>query len=386
MKTLYLDVTTGAAGDMLSAALLELFADHDAALEKLNAIGIPGVTYAAEPVTRHGLAGTHLRVVIDGEEEGVSEPVHASRRLSDVVQILAGLRLPDSVKAEVAAVYRSIAAAESAVHGVPVEQVHFHELGMMDAIADICAACSLMRLLGVERVMASSVRTGFGTVNAAHGQLPIPAPATAKLLEGLPCFAGDMEGELCTPTGAALLRHFAKDFGNLPPMTLQRAGCGMGQKDFPKLSAVRAFLGESVESEETILELSCNVDDMSPEAVGFAIEELLRLGAPDAWYTQIGMKKTRPGVILSCLCKPQQRDEMVRAIFRHTTTLGVRETLCRRYVLRREDRTVSTPYGPVRVKHAEGWDTEREKAEYEDLRRICHDADLTLQEARELVR
>lgn len=386
MKTLYLDVTTGAAGDMLSAALLELFADRDAALEKLNAIGIPGVTYVAEPVTRHGLAGTHLRVLIDGAEEGVSEPVHASRRLSDVVQILAGLRLPDSVKAEVAAVYRSIAAAESAVHGMPVEQVHFHELGMMDAIADICAACSLMRLLGVERVMASSVRTGFGTVNAAHGQLPIPAPATAKLLEGLPCFAGDMEGELCTPTGAALLRHFAKDFGNLPPMQLQRAGCGMGQKDFPKLSAVRAFLGESVESEETILELSCNVDDMSPEAVGFAIEELLRLGAPDAWYTQIGMKKTRPGVILSCLCKPQQRDEMVRAIFRHTTTLGVRETLCRRYVLRRENRTVSTPYGTVHVKHAEGWGAEREKAEYEDLRRICHDADLTLAEARELIK
>lgn len=385
MKTLYLDVTTGAAGDMLSAALLELFADRDAALEKLNAIGIPGVTYRAETVTRHGIAGTHLRVLVGDQEEGVSEQAHAERRLSDVVKILADLRLPDSVKAEVAAVYRSIAAAESAVHGVPVEQVHFHELGMMDAVADICAACSLMRLLGVEKVVASSVRTGFGTVSAAHGELPIPAPATAKLLEGLPCFAGDMEGELCTPTGAALIRHFVKDFGNLPPMQLQRAGVGMGQKEFKKLSAVRAFLGESVESEETILELSCNVDDMSPEAVGFAIEELLRLGAPDAWYTQIGMKKTRPGVVLTCLCKPQQRDEMVRAIFRHTTTLGIREALCRRYVLRREDRAVATPYGPVHIKHAEGWGVEREKAEYEDLRRIARDADLTLAQALEML-
>ena len=165
-------------------------------------------------------------------------------------------------------------------------------------------------------------------------------------------------------------------------MTAERIGYGMGKKDFPRLSAVRAVLGET---EETIVELSCNVDDMSPEAVGFAIAELLRLGAPDAYYTPIGMKKNRPGVILTCLCREDQRDEMVRALFRHTTTLGIRETLCRRYVLRRAERMVETPYGPVRVKRSEGYGVEREKAEYDDLARIAREEGITLDEARELL-
>ena len=386
MKLLHLDVSTGAAGDMLSAALLELFEDRAAALARLNDMGIPGVAFSAEPVTKHSLAGTHLRVRFRGEEEGHERAQHDHthhRHLADVAEIIAGLNLPEEVKRDALAVYRSVAAAESAVHGEPVDEVHFHELGMMDAIADVCAACLLTHLLGVERVTATRVCTGFGTVRCAHGLLPVPAPATARLLEGLPCFAGTMEGELCTPTGAALVRHLAQDYGPLPPMRMIRTGVGMGMKDFPALSAVRTFLGEA---EETILELSCNVDDMSPEAVGFAIEELLRLGAPDAYYTPIGMKKNRPGVILTCLCRAEQRDEMVRAMFRHTTTLGIRETLCRRYVLRRAERTEQTPYGPVRVKRSEGYGVEREKAEYEDLRRIARDADLTLEEARKLIR
>ena len=187
-----------------------------------------------------------------------------------------------------------------------------------------------------------------------------------------------MEGMHCQPpTKRCTIR------SNQPPMTAERVGLGMGKKDFPKLSAVRAVLGET---EETIVELSCNVDDMSPEAVGFAIEELLRLGAPDAYYTPIGMKKNRPGVILTCLCRTEQRDEMVRAMFRHTTTLGIRETLCRRYVLRRGEEVRETPYGPVRVKRSEGYGVTREKAEFEDLKRIARDADLTLREALELIR
>ena len=382
MKELFLDVSTGAAGDMLSAALLELFEDRDAALQRLNGIGIPGVTFCAENVQKHGIGGTHLRVLVDGEEEGETAHSHPHRHLSDVAEVVGGLNLPDAVKRQVLSVYWSIAEAESAVHGEPVREVHFHELGMMDAIADVSAACLLVHLLGAEHITASPVCTGYGTVHCAHGLLPVPAPATAKLLEGVPSFAGDMEGELTTPTGAALVRHLAQDFARQPAMTAERIGLGMGKKDFEKLSAVRAVLGTG---EETIVELSCNVDDMSPEAVGFAIEELLRLGAPDAYYTPIGMKKNRPGVMLTCLCREAQRDEMVRAIFRHTTTLGIRETLCRRHVLRREERTVETPYGPVRVKRSEGYGVTREKAEFDDLRRIARDADLTLEEARELI-
>ena len=384
MKTLFLDVSTGAAGDMISAAMLELFDDRAAALARLNDMRIPGVEFRAETVTKRGLAGTHLHVFYHGEEEDEHTlHGHHHRHLADVTGIIAALNLPDEVKRDACAVYRSVAEAESAVHGETVDAVHFHELGMMDAIADVSAACLLKHMLGVEHVTATRVCTGFGTVRCAHGLLPVPAPATAKLLEGVPCFAGDMEGELCTPTGAALVKYFAQDFGQLPPMRIDKTGLGMGLKDFPALSAVRACLGET---EETILELSCNVDDMSPEAVGFAIEELLCLGAPDAYYTAIGMKKNRPGVILTCLCREEQRDEMVRAMFRHTTTLGIRETLCRRYILRRSEETVETPYGPVRVKRSEGYGVEREKAEFDDLRRIAREADLTLEEARKLIR
>lgn len=386
MRTLYLDVTAGAAGDMLSAALLELCPDRDAMLARLNTVGIPGIRFEAQRVERHGVTGTHLAVFVNGEEEqpgGPDAAHHAQRGMPEIREIVAGLNLPENVRLAVLAVYTEIAEAEASVHGEPVEHIHFHELGALDAVADITAACLMVHELGVSHITASPVCTGFGEVRCAHGVLPVPAPATARILRGVPSFAGEMEGELCTPTGAALVKHFAQTFSRQPVMTAERIGYGMGKKDFPRLSAVRAVLGET---EETIVELSCNVDDMSPEAVGFAIEELLRLGAPDAYYTPIGMKKNRPGVILTCLCREEQRDDMVRAIFRHTTTLGIRETLCRRYVLRRAEKTVETPYGPVRVKRSEGYGVEQEKAEYDDLRRIAREADMTLEEARELIR
>ena len=392
MKVLHLDVSTGAAGDMLSAALLELCPDREAMLARLNAIGIPGVTYSIEPTQKHSVSGTHLAVRWHGEEEQPGCPHtgeerhhhhhHAHRGMFEISEILDVLDLPEPVRADVRAVYAIIAEAEAAVHGTTVEHIHFHELGTMDAVADISAACLIVHTLQPDLVTATPVCTGWGEIRCAHGLLPVPAPATARILQGVPSFAGDMEGELCTPTGAALVKYLAQRYDRQPLLTAERIGVGMGKKDFPKLSAVRAVLGTA---EETIVELSCNVDDMTPEEVGFAIEELLRLGAPDAYYTPIGMKKNRPGVILTCLCRESQREEMVRALFRHPTTLGIRETLCRRYVLRRETETVETPYGPVRVKRSEGWGVQREKAEFDDLRRIAREADLTLEQVRELL-
>ena len=380
MRELYIDCSTGAAGDMLAAALLELFEDKDDILRRLNALGIPGVEYAAEKVTKHSVAGTHLTVRYLGAEEGSAGP-HERRGIEDIGAIIDGLSMPENVRKHVRRVYRMIAEAESEVHGLPVEQIHFHELGAMDAVADISAVCYMISRLNPDRITASPICTGFGEIKCAHGILPVPAPATAALLKDVPSFAGSIEGELCTPTGAALVKYFAADYSQAPLMTVHSRGCGMGKRDFPKLSAVRVSLGES---EESIIELSCNVDDMSPEAVGFAIDELLRHGAPDAYYEAIGMKKNRPGLLLTCLCRESQRDEMVKLMFRHTTTLGIRETLCRRYVLRREEGTVETPYGAVRVKLSGGYGVQRKKAEFDDLKRLAQENDLTITELKEL--
>lgn len=389
MRELYFDLSMGAAGDMISASLLELQPDREEALRALNAIGIPHIEYSAEKSGKHGIVGTHLHVRFNGAEEGKEHEQereshhHHHHSYSDICTLIDTLNLSDRVRGDVKSVYGLIARAEARVHGREIDNIHFHELGTMDALADISAACFLLDALNVERVTASPIRTGFGSVRCAHGLLPVPAPATAILLEGMPVYAGDIEGEMCTPTGAALIKYFASGFGALPPMTVKSSGYGIGTKDFPCANCLRATLGES---EETIIELSCNVDDMSPEAVGFAIDALLSAGAPDAYYQPVGMKKNRPGLILSCLCRTEQRDEMLRLIFRHTSTIGVRETLCRRYVLKRREELRETPYGAVRVKISDGWGVERIKGEYDDLSRIARDEDMTLDEAAALLK
>ncbi|MCF0137719.1 MAG: LarC family nickel insertion protein, partial [Oscillospiraceae bacterium] len=252
----------------------------------------------------------------------------------------------------------------------------------MDAVADISAVCFMLDALGVDRVTASPLCTGFGQVRCAHGLLPVPAPATALILEGMPCFAGDTEGEQLTPTGAALVKFFAQSYGRAPEMELSAVGYGMGSRDTGRLNAVRMLLGESA---ETAVELMCNVDDMSPEAVGFAIDRLLENGALDAYAIPIGMKKNRPGLMLSCICTEAMRDKLTELMFRHTSTIGIRETLCRRYVLRRGTETVETPYGSVRIKRSEGYGLERVKAEFDDLAAIARAQDMSLEEVRRQV-
>ena len=262
-----------------------------------------------------------------------------------------------------------------------MEEIHFHEVGQLDAIADIVTVCLLMHELNPELVCASAVHVGSGTVRCAHGVLPVPAPATAELLLGIPCYTGEIQGELCTPTGAALLRHFVKDFGPMPEMRVEGMGCGMGSKDFPQANCLRASLGESGES---VVELCCNVDDMSGEAVGYALERLMEAGALDAFWQSVGMKKSRPGLLLTVLCQAKDRARMVELLFRLTSTLGIRESLCRRYILRREKGYVETPYGPVGIKQARGYGVERAKPEYEDLKALSEAAGCSLDEARKL--
>lgn len=395
MRTIYLDCSMGAAGDMLMAALLELLPEKDTFLQKMQSLGLPGLEISAEPSVKCGITGTHMRVLIHGEEEGhphehaveahahshadAPEAAHAHVHvhphhhtdLDELTHRISHLNVSEAVRSNILAVYQSIADAESRVHGVPVEQIHFHEVGSLDALADVMGVCLLMELLAPEQVLASPVHVGSGQVRCAHGILPVPAPATALLLEGIPIYGGSIRGELCTPTGAALLRRFVTRFGPLPPMRVEKTGYGMGMKDFEAANCVRAMLGQTEESAGHILELACNLDDMTPEAVGFAMEQLFAAGALDVYTTPIGMKKNRPGVLLTCMCREDDREAMLRTIFRHTSTLGIRVSVCDRYTLSRRQYAVQTPDGEIRVKESYGWGVLRRKAEFEDLARIA---------------
>lgn len=388
MRILYLECNMGAAGDMLAAALLELMPDREEALAELNGIGIPCVTYSRETVCRCGICGTHLTVTIAGEEE--SEDMHAHQHphdghhhgsLHEIEHLVTGhLALPDAVKEDVLAVYRLIAEAESAVHGVPVTEIHFHEVGTMDALADIAAVSLLLHKLAPDQILASPICVGSGQVKCAHGVLPVPAPATAHLLKGVPSYSGAIQTELCTPTGAVLLKRFASAFGERPTMQVSAIGYGMGKKELEAANCVRAFWGETQETGGDVRELSCNLDDMTAEAIAFAMEALLEAGALDVWTTPITMKKSRLGTMLSLLCREEDSQRMAELLFRHTTTIGVREYACRRYTLDRTVDTVSTPYGDVRRKTSCGYGVTRKKYEYEDLARIAKDHNMALNE------
>ena len=305
--------------------------------------------------------------------------------MSEIEGIIESLSLPESVKSDVIGVYGLIAEAESNAHGKPVSDIHFHEVGTMDAIADIASVCLLMNMLKVDRVLASPVHVGSGHVHCAHGILPVPAPATAYILKGVPIYGGHIDGELCTPTGAALLKRFVSSFGEMPAMMVDRIGYGMGKKDFEAANCVRAMLGETDDGHDSIVELSCNLDDMTPERIGFAMDQFFTEGALDAFMVPIGMKKSRPGVMLCVICREDDREKMVRLMFRHTTTLGVRENRSSRYTLQRSVETIGTPCGEVRVKCSSGYGVERRKYEYEDLARIARAKGVSIEEAVRMV-
>ena len=398
MKTLYLDCKMGAAGDMLTAALLELFPNRDEIVCDINSLGIPGVVVTSEPSVKCGIRGTHITVKINGEEE--SEEMHDHHHehdhhhdhsyhhhssMHDIEHVVEGLDVSEKVKADILAVYNLIAEAESYAHGVPVTDIHFHEVGTMDAVADVTAVCMLMERLAVDRVVVSPVHVGSGTVKCAHGILPVPAPATAYILKGVPIYGGEIRSELCTPTGAALLKHFATKFGDMPVMSVSAIGYGMGKKDFEVVNCVRAMLGETEEKGDTVVELFCNLDDVTAEAVGFATEQLLAAGALEVFTTPIQMKKSRPGILLSVMCDEAYKEEMIRLIFLHTTTLGVRENISRRYKLSRKIETVDTKYGAVRKKVSEGYGVRREKYEYEDLAQIAREQNTSIENVKAMV-
>ena len=387
MKILYLECNMGASGDMLFGGLLDLASENF--IERINNIGIPHVHIKNEITEKCGIHGNHVTVTIHDEQEHEHhEHEHADHHhhhigMEEICSIINKLKVSDKVKANTINIYKIIAEAESHAHNKPVTEIHFHEVGMMDAIADIVSVCMLIEEISPDKIYASTVHTGCGQVKCSHGILPVPAPATAYILSGIPIYGGEIKGELCTPTGAALLKYFASDFGAMPAMTLSKIGYGMGTKDFPAANCLRAFLGETkdnMENMKKISELCCNLDDMTPEAIAYAEQILFEKGALDVYTTPIQMKKNRMAVLLTCLCKTEDADKTAELILKHTTTLGVRESICKRYILERKTEIIETKFGKIRVKIATGNNIYKIKPEYDDIEKIAKENNLTFSE------
>jgi uncharacterized protein (TIGR00299 family) protein len=309
---------------------------------------------------------------------------HHGLHVKDVNKVIDDLHVSDKVKTDAKAVYKIIAEAESKAHGTDIEDIHFHEVGTLDAIADVVGNCVLFEMIGAERIYATPVVLGNGMVKCAHGILPVPAPATAYILQSIPTYAGNMEGELCTPTGAALLKHFVHSFEVMPTTTTQKIGYGMGCKDFPAANCVRAFLGKMQDDGE-VAELTCNLDDITPENIGYAYDVLFREGALDVYVIPVHMKKNRPGYVFTCMCRMNDKDKMLKLMFQHLPTLGIRETACRRHALDRKIEKIQTSFGEVCVKISEGCHVKREKIEFEDLARIANEKHLSIEEIRKAI-
>lgn len=390
MRTLYFDCNMGAAGDMIMSSLLELIDNSDDFIERFNKLNIPHVTLKKTSAVRCGITGTHIDVSVNGTSEDEhmhhhhDENSHSHKHdhhhtgMHDIKHILSHIDIPESVRDDALAVYRLIAEAESHAHGKPVEDIHFHEVGTMDAVADVVGTCMLINEIAPEKIIASPICVGYGFVKCAHGTLPVPAPATAHILQDVPIYSGTIESELCTPTGAAILKYFVDEFKQMPLITIEKTGYGMGTKNFDKANCIRAILGSTPDKTDSITELCCNVDDMTGEEIGFATNMLLKHGALEVFTTPVYMKKNRPGILLTCICRNKDKQKFVSLIFKHTSTIGIREHISNRYVLDRQEVTLKTNYGEIRGKKSSGYGVTKTKPEYDDLHKIAEKNDISI--------
>lgn len=429
MKTLYIECKMGAAGDMLTGALLELLSEEErkTAIATLENLGIDGVNFSMEKTLKCGIQGTQVHVTVNGLEEGEegahehahhhedhdhghhhdehghehhhheehdhqshehhehhhhTHGAHEHHKLSDITETIGKLKVPEKVKKDAAAVYTLIAQAESHAHGKEVDQIHFHEVGNKDAIMDVTAVCYLMDLIGAERILVSPINVGSGTVRCAHGIMPVPAPATEFLLRGIPYYQGETRTELCTPTGAALLKYFGQDFCQMPLMKMQKTGIGCGKKEFEAPNCVRIFLGEtcSMDNEDQIVQLETNIDDMTAEEIGFAMDRLFASGALEVFTSPVYMKKNRPGTMFTVICTEEKKEKILETFFHHTTTIGIREKKCSRHILKRKISEIQTPIGTVHQKISEGYGSITSKYEYDDMAKIALEKNMSLRE------
>ncbi len=351
---------------MILAALVHAGLDVDVMHDVVRRLGLPEVALVTSPVRRGGLAAMHVRV----EVGPASRKAH--RHLPEILDIIERAGLAAPVAANARRIFERLASAEAAIHGIPPAKVHFHEVGAADAIVDIVGACAGLHALRIDRVVCSPIPIGSGTVTCEHGVLPVPAPATAELLRGVPIAACDVEGELTTPTGAAILTTLAAEYGPPPAMRLEAIGYGAGTREFrARANVLRVMVGTAGEGseagEERVVILETQLDDSNPQAVAFACERLLEAGALDVYTTPIGMKKSRPGVLLTALCRAESAAACEDVLFAETTTLGVRRSEATRQVLERTLEQIETPAGPIRVKVGRrGGRAVRAWPEYED--------------------
>jgi pyridinium-3,5-bisthiocarboxylic acid mononucleotide nickel chelatase len=367
MKVCYLECFSGISGDMLLGALVDAGADADVLRQEIAKLGIEGIEVHFERCSRSNIAATNLTVQVAHD--------HSHRSLSKIEQIITASSLAAEVKDRAIRIFRRLGEVEAAIHQVPVEKVHFHEVGAWDSIVDIVGACIGLHMLGIERIYCSPLNLGSGTVKAAHGVMPVPAPATAALVQGLPTYSEGPAVELTTPTGAAIVATLASEFGPMPPMRISAAGYGAGDHDFKdRPNLLRILIGElsgAAEASEVFV-IEANVDDMSPQLAGYVRERLLDAGALDVTMVPVYMKKDRPGFMLSVLAKVEDRDRLGDLLFAETTTIGLRMYTAQRRVLERSWREVDTVHGRVRIKVASENGVVRNAApEYDDCRRIA---------------
>jgi pyridinium-3,5-bisthiocarboxylic acid mononucleotide nickel chelatase len=378
MKLAYFDCFSGISGDMTLGALLDAGCDLAQLRAELRGLQVPGWELSAEKVWKNGMAATWARVKTEDQQR--------HRPLIAILQILRDSKLASPVRERASAIFRRLGEAEARVHDVPVEKIHFHEVGAVDAIVDIVGACIGFHMLGIEKFACSPLNVGGGTVKMAHGVLPVPAPATANLLQGKPTYSSGVQRELVTPTGAAIVAILCDSFGPQPPMSVSAIGYGAGAADLEgQPNVLRMMIGEATEKtvlgyDEEITVIEANLDDMNPQIYGYFQEKALASGALDVFTTPVQMKKNRPGTLLTVLCQPADAQTLMTLIFAETTTFGVRTHAAQRRVLPREFVKVNTSYGEVRIKLSRVNGRILHVApEYDDCRKLAEEKNVPLQ-------
>jgi uncharacterized protein (TIGR00299 family) protein len=350
MKLLYLDCFAGISGDMLLGALIDLGVPEDALRAELAKLKLPGYTISTRRVVKQNISATKFDCI--EAQQTVMKHGHDHRGYTEIAGMISSSGLSENVKRRALSVFKRIGEAEAKIHGVPLEKIHFHEVGAVDSIVDIVGACIALEMLGMDEVQALPPRLGSGFVETAHGKFPVPAPATLELLKGVPVQSSNEPVELVTPTGAALLAEFCARFGPMPAMNIEKIGYGAGTRDLEKMpNVLRAVLGERAGGEADVVSvIETNIDDMNPQWFGDVMEKLLAAGALDVFFTPIQMKKSRPGTLLTVLCERNDADKIGELLLTHTTSFGVRIHEAQRRKLSREIVTVVTKFGEIEVK------------------------------------